>query len=442
MSRKTRTLLAVLASISMVLAACSSSGSGSPDSKTSQSLQGSPEYKGKLTLLTKFGTEQLSPYFKKMAKKYEKKHPKVKVTLDQENDESIKTKTKTLVSSDSLPDIYFTWTGDWQKQFIRGKRAIDLTKVISPKTDWGKTFAPSALDAFKSGHKYYTIPLYSDGKFMGYNKKYFEKAGIKKPKTYEDLIHSCGQLKQRGTTPISLGNKEGWPVLHYAGQLIGYNVPRSVQEKDYNPKTATYQDSGYETSLKQLKQLITHCTKGASTNGVSYSDAIESSINGDAAMYYQEILEFDQSNDKKKQLHKDGFDFFQLPAPENEKQRRNVVEGAPEGYMINSASKHPKLALDFMKFVTNKENAKLLIKPPYGQPSTVRGAVTKETTSKAVAAGTKKINHAKYLVPWLDTANDPDVADTWKSQLQKLVSGKASPKSVMSAVRKASKDAD
>ena len=74
-----------------------------------------------------------------------------------------------------MPDVFFSWTGSWGGNFIRGKRAVDLTAVIGPDTEWGKTLAPAAVDAFKYGGKLYGIPLYLDAKFMGYNKAIFGK---------------------------------------------------------------------------------------------------------------------------------------------------------------------------------------------------------------------------------------------------------------------------
>ena len=71
----------------------------------------------------------------------------MKVELIQESDDSVKGKTKALVASNSLPDVYFTWTGSWGENFVRGNRAVDLTPVIGPDTEWGKTLATAAVSA-------------------------------------------------------------------------------------------------------------------------------------------------------------------------------------------------------------------------------------------------------------------------------------------------------
>ena len=394
------------------------------------------DYSGTVSVLTKFGLQQLSPFFVDVAKKYEALHPGVKVELIQESDDSVKGKTKALVASNSLPDVYFTWTGSWGENFVRGKRAVDLTPVIGPDTEWGKTLATAAVSAFQYNGKLYGIPLYLDAKFMGYNKSLFEKAGITEPKTFDDLLSACASLKKTGVTPISFGNKEGWPGVHYAGQLLAYNVPQATLEKDFVPETAKYTDPGYVESLKQYKQIIDECSDGSGTNGSSYASALQQFSNGKSAMYYQEIIEFDQST-ADGALKRENFGFFKLPVPKDAKGDVKAIEGAPEGYMINAASKNVPLAIDFMRFVTSVENGKILSAPPYGQPSATVGGYSAESMNPTVVDGLKVIADSSYLMPWLDTANPPRVAAAWLSGLQALIGGSMTPEQVMERVKEA-----
>ncbi|CDX29454.1 conserved exported hypothetical protein [Mesorhizobium sp. ORS 3359] len=394
------------------------------------------DYSGTVSVLTKFGLQQLSPFFVDAAKKYEALHPGVKVELIQESDDSVKGKTKALVASNSLPDVYFTWTGSWGENFVRGKRAVDLTPVIGPNTEWGKTLATAAVSAFQYNGKLYGIPLYLDAKFMGYNKSLFEKAGVAEPKTFDDLLSACAALKKTGITPISYGNKEGWPGVHYAGQLLAYNVPQATLEKDFVPATAEYTDPGYIESLKQYKQIIDECSDGSGTNGSSYASALQQFSNGKSAMYYQEIIEFDQST-AEGALKREDFGFFKLPVPKDAKGDVKAIEGAPEGYMINAASKNVPLAIDFMRFVTSAENGKILSAPPYGQPSATVGGYSAQSMNPTVVDGLKVIADSSYLMPWLDTANPPRVAAAWLSGLQALIGGSMTAEQVMERVKEA-----
>ncbi|MFM9372719.1 ABC transporter substrate-binding protein [Streptomyces sp. Da 82-17] len=401
-----------------------------------------PEFSGTLSVLTKFAGAPLEPYFEDLAAAYERKHPKVKVELIQETDQSIKDKTKTLTASDALPDVYFTWTGNWADNFVRGGRAADLTKVIGPDTEWGRTFSEASLSAFAHDGRYYGIPLYNNGKFMGYNKKAFDKAGVEVPRTFDQLVAACPELRDAGYEPIAFGNKDGWPALHYLQQLFAHNVPTEVREADYRAKTAEWDHPGYVAALKQFKTLVSRCTDtGRGTNGVLYTSAQEAFGRGKAAMYYQEILEFDSTTSGGTLKPKD-LGIFPLPAAVGAKGDPKVVEGAPEGYFVNARSPRAPLAVDFMKFVTESKNAKTLSSPPYGQPSTVVGAVTEKTSSKAVHEGIDLVNKAPGLAGWLDMVTEPEVSDAWLSGGEALISGSKSPEQVMDGVRAAARSAE
>lgn len=429
--------IASVAGAAVLLAAC---GSGSTTSTSPQASQiGTPDYKGKLTILTKFGGETLSPYFEDIKKAYVAQHPDVQIELIQETDQSIKDKSKALLASQSMPDIYFSWVGNaWANNYIKNGLAADLTSQIGPDTEWGKTFGKSSLDAFAVDGKYYGVPLYVDGKVMGANKAAFDKAGIAIPQTWEDLIASCEPLRAAGYEPIAFGNKDGWPGVHWLGQLIAMNVPQDKVIKDNDPNTATFDDPGYVTALQQYQQMVTSCTdSGKDTNGVDYTVSQASLATGKAAMYFQEILEFGHFTEAGAATEK-SFEIFPLPAPKDAKGDPKALAGAPEGYLINAKSPNIALAVDFMKFVTNAENAAKLVPDPLGQPSTVIGAVNDKTATPALAKGVEIVNSASYLAPWLDTANVADVADAWLAGGEALVTGSKTPEQVMADVKSAS----
>lgn len=429
-------------SLAAILATTSVLGTGAGLAAPATADPAAPvDYNGKLTVLTKFGMQRLAPFFVRMADEYRAEHPGVTIELIQEDDDSVKGKTKTLVASNAVPDVFFSWTGTWGGNFVRGKRALDLTPVIGPGTDWGKTFAPAAVQAFVYDGKNYGIPLYLDAKFMGYSKPIFARLGLQVPTDLDGLLQTCDAIKAAGITPISLGNKESWVGIHYLGQLLAYNVPQAVLEKDFDPATAEYTDPGYGAALEQLRAILDRCTIGPGVNGLSCQTAIQELSDGKSAMYYQEIIEFDNAATPMTTLKPNEFGFFPLPAPKDAKGDPKALEGAPEGYMISSASDNAPLALDFMKFVTTQDHAKLLSSPPFGQPSAVIGGADPATMSPSVVAGLEDIAKASYLMPWLDTVNHPKVAAAWLSNLQAFIGGTASAEDVMAEVRKAAADA-
>ena len=104
----------------------------------------------------------------------------------------------------------------------------------------GKNLYSGSSSSFVWHGKNYGMPLYLDAKFMGYNKQVFSKLEIGVPKSFDELCRACDTIHKSGMTPISIGNKEAWPAIHfYIGQLLAYDVPEATLEKDFNPKTAT-----------------------------------------------------------------------------------------------------------------------------------------------------------------------------------------------------------
>ncbi len=433
-----RTLMTATALVTATLFTLSGCAAGS-DSAAPADITAKPEFSGTLSLITKFAGDPLQPYFEDIAAAYTKMHPDVKFDLIQETDQSVKDKIKTLTASGALPDIFFTYPGNWAENYVRGGLAADLSGVIAPGTEWGDTFGAASLDTFNYDGKYYGVPLYNNGKFMGYNKAAFADAGIEVPTTFEGLIKSCGPLRAAGYEPIAFGNKDGWPALHYLQQLFAFNVPSDVLQADFKPETATLDDPGYIASLEQFKQLVMDCTNsGDGTNGVLYSTAQEALSSGKAAMYYQEILEFDSITSEGNFMTPENFGIFKLPVPAGAKGDPGAIQGAPEGYLINAKSPRAALAVDFMKFVTDAQNAATLSAPPYGQPSTVIGAVNPDTSSAAVFDGITQVNEASQIIIWLDTVTVPEVADAWLAGGEALISGSSTPEQVLESVRSAS----
>jgi raffinose/stachyose/melibiose transport system substrate-binding protein len=371
-----------------------------------------------------------------MATAFEKAHPGVKVQVQQESDQGYKDKIKVLASSSNIPDIYFAWAGSYAKQYVDAGFAADLTSVLGKGTDWNKTLAPSAVAAGVYNGKNYGIPIDLDAKFMVYNKKIFADNGISAPTTFDQLLSTCQALKAKGITPINFGNKNGWPALHYITQLNSYNVPAATLASDYNSDKGKYTDPGYAKSLTEFKDLLTQCSAAdTSSNGVDHTDAQVGFAAGKSAMMYLEWVEFGLLDNT--QLTKDGWDFFKLPATAGSKGDTSTLVGAPDMFLINSKSKNAPLAVAFMKFVVNKENAAKMQTLMVGYPSPVIGSLTPANSSPQSISALDEVNKASGLAIWLDTVTPPAVASAYLAGGEALVSGSSSPDQVMKSVQTA-----
>jgi raffinose/stachyose/melibiose transport system substrate-binding protein len=425
----------------LALAACGGGGSDTP-SGGSADLSVPDQKEGTLTMVTKFADPQYAPYFEKVVADYEAANPDVDIKLEQVGDQPYKDKIRVLSAANDLPDIYFSWAGDFANKFIRAGLAADLTSVIGPDTEVGSTLAPAALETFKYEGKNFGLPINLDGKFLTYSGAAFEKAGItEEPATLEELLSDCDKLSSAGYTPIAFGNQFGWPAIHYITQLNAYNVPADTLDKDYDPAGGEFTDPGYVTALEQFQQILDRCAN-PDANGLAHEAAQANFIGGKAAMQYIESLEFQvltAAGGAPEAIASD-WNFFRLPPAADAAGDTEALTGAPDGFLINARSENAGLAADFLTFFAEQDNAQQMVKE-LGWLSPVEGSADVEGTYPQLGETLDDIEQASRFAIWLDTVANADVASAYLSSVEGLVNGTNTPEEVMDSVREAASTA-
>jgi raffinose/stachyose/melibiose transport system substrate-binding protein len=422
--------LALLAVLALVASACSSGGNAS----SAPGGSGGAGLSGSITFLEKWPDPNYAPYFQQVVKAYTDAHPNVKIDLQAVGDQPIKDKLRVLAASKQMPDIYFSWAGDFTQKFVRGQLAADLTSQLKG-TDWGNSFVPAALQAFTYDGKVYGVPIDLDAKFFVYNTTMFKDAGISVPQTMADLLTACDTLKAKGGQPIAFGNQFGWPAIHYLTQLNPYYVKPDVLASDYNPASGAFTDPGYVQALQTLLDLNTHCLS-QKANGLSHESAQATFLAGKAAMMYVESVEFPVFTEKggAPASIANNWAFFKMPIPSGAAGDANVLEGAPDGFLVNPKTQHMDVVLDFLKYFTSQSNAALMTKLN-GWLSPVKGSATSENAFPQLIGVLDEINKADSMAIWLDTVTNINVANAYLNGAQALLDGKKTPAQVMADVQ-------
>ncbi len=435
-----RSIGALLAVAAILVAACSSGTPPSPQSQAPASsapaASSSASLSGTISFLHKYGDPRYTPYFDAVVAAYQTAHPNVTINVDAETDQGVKDKLQVLAASKTLPDIYFSWAGDYTKKFVRGGLALDLTNLVTG--DWKSSFTPAALSAYTYDAKLYGVPITLDAKYLVYNKKMFSDNGITVPTTFEDLIAACDAFTAKGISePIAFGNQYGWPAIYYMTQLNAYDVPPATLATDYEPATGAFTDPGYLTALQQFADLNTHClTQGA--NGIAHENAQANFINSTKPMHYIEAVEFQvltEAGGAPADLA-NNWGFMKLPAPTNAAGDTGALEGAPDGFLINASSQHADIAIDFLKFMTSLDNAKQLTKQ-LGWLSPVIGSATADNTFPQNVQVVQDISQASSMAIWLDTVTQIDVANAYLNGVQAMLDGTKTPADVLADVQAA-----
>ena len=388
-----------------------------------------------LSFLHKWPEPYNMAYFEPAIEEFEAANPDIDIKMEAVADEPYKDKIRVLMGSNEVPDVFFSWSGEFGKKFARNGRALDITGAVYD-TDWQANFPEAALQPFKYQGKLYGVPINIDAKFMLYNKKIFADNGLEKPETYSDFLAACQTIKAAGIEPIAFGNQYPWAASHYIGELNAKLVPSEIRLADYeltsDPQTL-YTHPGYVRALNEFKKLNDEGCFNRGSNALTHGIARGSFLAARNAMMYMELVEFTEVKPDTK-LSQDGWGFFQLPAIEGGEGDPGLLTGAPDGFMISADTEHPEEAIRFLKFLTSPEQAQKYVSIT-GMTSSVNGSVTPDNASEQAIEGLKAIDAATGLALWLDTDMDARSTEVLLAGSQALLNGTDTAEAIMERVR-------
>ena len=191
----------------------------------------------------------------KIANDYNAAHPGVKVEFKYLENEAFKAKLPTMLQSeDSRPELFYSWGGGVMQAQAKAGFLKDVTAEVAP---WEGTLSQTADDAFKVDGKIVGVPFEVGEVVFYYNKKLFDKAGVKAEdiKTWDDFLGAVKKIKAAGITPIVVGAGEKWPMHFYYSYLVmriggEHALADAKAGKDGGFKNATFVEAG-----KRLHEL-------------------------------------------------------------------------------------------------------------------------------------------------------------------------------------------
>lgn len=388
-----------------------------------------------IKLLHSWPRPEYNEYFESVASEFEKSHENVKIVIGAAGDEAIKDKLRVMMGTDSQPDIFFSWSGEFATKFVRSGNAFDMTSAFENDLEWKNRIMDSAIEPYTYEGRVFGVPLRTNAKFFVYRKDVFEKLNLEIPKTWSEFMILCEAIKNDGIDPIALGNMYPWAGSHF---LTGVNqkfVSEEVRKADYKPDGGLYEDEGYVKALDALKELADKGYFNEGFNATEHNMALEYFYNGKAAMAYIELIEF---TDVEKDIKNTEWGFFPMPEMENGKGNQNYLTGAPDGFMISANTKHPDEAVEFLKFLTSLEMASKMVAET-GWSSSVIGAVNKENAANFLIEGMEAVNEAEGMALWIDTDINIKIADVYLTGLQEVLNGSKTSIELMEEVREMAK---
>jgi raffinose/stachyose/melibiose transport system substrate-binding protein len=294
----------------------------------------------------------------RIAADYEKEHPGVKVQFKYLENEAFKAKLPTMLQSDdSRPSAFYSWGGGVMQAQDKAGFLRDISAEVAATE---KNLASTADEAFKVDGKAVGVPYEVGEVAFFYNKKLFEKAGVKAEdiKTWDDFLAAVKKLKAAGITPIVVGAGEKWPMHFYYSYLVmrigGENALADAKAgKDGGFKNATFVEAGER--LRELAAL-----EPFQPGYLQTSHAQSAGVFGDgkAAMDLmgQWVLGMQgPSSTNGKGLAPEDIGIFSFPIVPGGKGKATDVLGGINGFLVTKTA--PKETVDFLNFFSQEKYA-------------------------------------------------------------------------------------
>jgi len=354
----------------------------------------------------------------------------VKIEETGTENEQYKTKIKSAMAGNSGPDLFFTWAAGFSQPFVDGGKVLALDDYLGEAKD--KLLA-GITDNFTYNGKVYGIPYQMQVGALFCNTELFDKYNVKIPETYEELLTAIKVFKDNGVTPLICGAKDLWPAMWYY-DVLALRTAGAQLCNDALMGKASFDSPEFVLAAEKLVELTKAGAFGPNAMSVSWDNANVDFAQGKGAMLFNGNWVTGNVNAETSTV-KGKIKAVRFPTISGGK--GNMTEyfgGAGDGYMINSATKDPKLAADVLLFICEK-----LAHDMYEANTGLPGWKVEVDESK-INPLTKEISDmtkdSTAWNLWWDVFMEGAAADTHKNLVVELMAGQITPEQFAKEMQK------
>lgn len=267
-----------LSAMMLFTAACSSGGGAKSDG------EGEKGEEIVLTMMHNWSAPNVdNEIYKQKISDFEAQNPGIKIKQEEVAAAQYMTKLRTLAAGRSLMDISVVWPGAELTPLVDAGGIQPIDEIAST---WDELLPEDAKAGFTIEGKLYAVPAKQT--FMDivyYNKDLLKQVGYDEfPSNYADFLEMVAKLKEADITPISLGNKDRWPLQSSYMSILGDRMTGSDFLDKVLSGEAKFTDPDYVEALGVIEELT---KRGAFNVDMNTMDAIQAQdyfIQGKAAM--------------------------------------------------------------------------------------------------------------------------------------------------------------
>ncbi|MDK3156899.1 extracellular solute-binding protein [Kamptonema cortianum] len=263
------------------------------------------------------------------------------------------------------PDLtYPGWRFDHWKSVEDGA-IMDITEAMKGKAwkseeTWADTFEPNLLALGQKDGKQYVLPYFFSVTGWWYDPDLFAEKGWTVPKNYAELLALCQKIKAAGIAPITYQGQ--YPDYMIFGMLQPWIISAGGNDAFtaiQNLEPGAWQTAGPLKAAQMIRELrdMGYFQQGATA--MSHTEAQAEFINRRAAFVpcgtwlYSEMKQANKENRR--------MEFMLPPVLGDGKGDPTSLMIKIEPWMVPSAAKSPKGAIEFYKYMTSLEKAKQFV---------------------------------------------------------------------------------
>ncbi len=294
-------------------------------------------------------SNDLKKDYEKAVADYQNAHPNIQIKTDALATDAYKTKLDTAFAGNSADvDVFYDWSPGRTRSLAEAGKLLPIDDYVKDGTL--DKLMPGSTTAFEINGKLYSLPMFAWYMVLYCNRDLFSQAGVKEPTTYDELLTACKALSEKGILPIVNGTKDAWNACFVYEALAMREVGASGVV-DYLNGKSKMTDPGWQNAAQKVTELVDAGAFGTSTLATSSTDADTAFTTGKAAMRLMGSW-FAGNCYAKDSTVQGKVDAIAVPLTSGGKgDVGNFCGGFTESFLVNAATKHPKEAVDFMKYI-------------------------------------------------------------------------------------------
>jgi raffinose/stachyose/melibiose transport system substrate-binding protein len=340
--------------------------------------------------------------------------------------------------ANTLPDI-FGILGEKSDvaSFIKAGHVLDLTPYLEEnEASWKKTFFLSALavNSFSQGNSFgiepgsYAAPVDLTNIQIIYNRRLLKKAGIDTyPKTWSEFIEDLTIIKEKGMKGFVCGWSRTWLIDCFASNYA-LNIMGEDKVLDTIKGQVAYTDSDWIKVFSLFEELRDSggLASGVVTMNNKYAEQLFANekavfaFNGSWCVNVYEGMNPD-------------LDYAVILPPKASNQYpMKIWGGAGSSFYVNARSPLKGQAVEFLKWLTAKEQQAFLVKATQNLPSNREALAEIPAALREFADDADSITHPN-MWPYQESRK---VIETFTKGIQSIIIGEKSASQLAEEVQK------